>query len=102
MANEIYVAELDQMLKEVPGEVFLIDLMNNEDFERNHLPGAVNIPAEDLRNHFSEIPKNKKVVVVCRRGLTKSDNAVRQLHESGFTNVKKLTGGTEGWINYKK
>jgi rhodanese-related sulfurtransferase len=98
MENVINVAELDQSLKQSSDQVFLIDLMSKEDFARNHIPGAVNIPAEDLRNRFAEIPKNKNIVVACRKGLMKSDNALRQLRESGFTNAKKLSGGIAGWF----
>ena len=98
MENVINVAELDQSLKQSSDQVFLIDLAKKEDFARNHIPRAVNIPAEDLRNRFAEIPKNKNIVVACRTGLTKSDNALRQLRESGFTNARKLSGGTAGWF----
>ncbi len=98
MENVINVAELDQSLKQSSDQIFLIDLTRKEDFARNHIPGSVNIPAEDLRNRFAEIPKNKNIVVACRTGSTKSDNALRQLRESGFTNARKLTGGTAGWF----
>lgn len=100
MENEITVEELNQSLKERSGNIFLIDLMNKEDFTTNHIPGAINIPVEELGNRVSEIPKDKNVVVVCRRGLTKSDQALEQLHNSGFANAKKLHGGTSGWFGY--
>ena len=100
MENEINVAELDQSVRQSSDQVFLIDLMSKEDFAGNHIPGAVNIPVEELKNRIAEIPKNKNVVVACRRGLMKSDIALQQLHESGFTNAKKLAGGTAGWFAF--
>jgi rhodanese-related sulfurtransferase len=100
MENEINVEELNQSFKESPGQIFLIDLMSKEDFASNHIPGAINIPVEELENHISGIPKDKNVVVVCRRGLMKSDLALEKLHKSGFTNAKKLSGGTSGWFGY--
>ena len=100
MENEINVAELEQSLRQSSDQVFLIDLMNKEDFAGNDNPGAVNIPVEELKNRIAEIPKNKNVVVACRRGLMKSDVALQQLHDSGFTNAKKLAGGTAGWFDF--
>lgn len=67
MENEINVTDLDQSLRQSPDQVFLIDLMSKEDFAGNHIPGAVNIPVEELKNHIAEIPKDKNVVVACRR-----------------------------------
>ncbi len=100
MKNEITADELDQSLKQSADQFFVIDLMSKEDFVANHIPGAFNIPVEELNNRLAEIPKEKNVVVVCRRGLTKSDLALQQLHQSGFTNAQKLSGGTTGWFDH--
>jgi len=98
MEKEISPAKLRQALKQTPGEVFLIDLMTKEEFAESHVPGAVNIPVAELEDHLSQIPKDKQVVVVCRKGLTKSDMALEKLNNSGFSNTKKLEGGTLGWF----
>ena len=90
MEEEINVAELNQFLSQSSENIFLIDLMNSEDFAGNHIPGAINIPVEELKDRIAEIPKDKDVVVVCRRGLMKSDLALQQLHESGFTTATKM------------
>ena len=92
----ISVAELNKSIE--ANEVFLIDLMNKEDFTNSHIPGAVNIPIEELGNRLSEIPKDKDLVVACRRGLMKSDLALQQLHRSGFRDAKKVNGGTNAWF----
>ena len=97
MESEITAAELSQSLE--ASSVFLIDLMNKEDFAGNHIPGAVNIPVDELENRVSEIPKDKNVVVACRKGLMKSDLALEHLNKLGFTNTKKLTGGTINWFD---
>jgi rhodanese-related sulfurtransferase len=100
MQKEISVDDLDRSLKESADHFFVIDLMSKEDFSVNHIPGAVNIPVEELNNRLAEIPKDKNVVVVCRRGLMKSDLALQQLQQSGFTNAQKLSGGTSGWFDH--
>ena len=100
MQNEISVDELDQSLKQSPDQFFVIDLMSREEFATNHIPGTINIPVEELNNRLAEIPIEKNIVVVCRRGLTKSDLALQQLHQSGFANAQKLAGGTTEWVEH--
>jgi rhodanese-related sulfurtransferase len=100
MQNEISVDELDQSLKGSADQFFVIDLMSKEDFAANHIPGAVNIPVEELNSRLAEIPKDKNIVVACRRGLMKSDLALQQLHQLGFANAQKLVGGTAGWVDH--
>jgi len=94
----ISAAALNQRLSQSPEKVFLIDLMNKEEFAGTHIPGAVNIPIEELANHLLEIPKDKTVVLACRKGLMKSDSGLELLRKSGFTNSMKLEGGTSGWF----
>ena len=100
MQNEISVDELDRSLKGSADHFFVIDLMSKEDFAANHIPGAVNIPVEELNNRLGEIPKDKNTVVAYRKDLMKSDLALQQLHKSGFTNAQKLSGGTTGWVDH--
>jgi len=100
MQNEISVDDLDRALKQSADQFFVIDLMSKEDFAANHIPGAVNIPVEELNNRLAEIPKEKNIVVACRKGLMKSDLALQQLQQSGFTNAQKLSGGTFGWVDH--
>ncbi len=97
-SQQVTAAELSQLLKESPNGIFLIDLMNKDDYVMSHVPGTVNIPVEELENRMAEIPRDKEVVVVCRRGLMKSDMALQKLQQSGFADAKKLTGGTVGWF----
>ena len=97
MEGEITAAELSQSLE--ASSVFLIDLMSKEDFAGSHIPGAVNIPVDELENRVSGIPKYKNVVVACRKGLMKSDLALEHLNKLGFINAKKLTGGTINWFD---
>ncbi len=97
--ESVTVEELRQSLRQSPEQVFIIDLMNQEDFAKRHIPGAVNIPIDELEKRASEIPKDKTVVAVCNRGLTKSELGLQRLHQLGFTDAKKLTGGSTGWFD---
>lgn len=41
----------------------VIDVRSPEDYAAGHIPGAENIPADELERHLAEIPKDKPVVV---------------------------------------
>jgi rhodanese-related sulfurtransferase len=97
--ESISVAELGQLLNQSTNEVFVIDLMGPADYANKHIPGAFNIPVEELETRFAEIPRDKAVVVACKMGFKKSEMALEQLHKAGFSNAKKLTGGTVGWFD---
>jgi len=102
MQNKIGAYELDRSLKRSADQFFVIDLMSKEDFAANHIPVAANIPVEELNNRLGEIPKEKNIVVACRKGLMKSDLALQQLHQAGFTNAQKLSDGTAVWVDHFK
>ena len=72
--------------------VMLIDTRTPEEFSFGTIAGAVNIPLDELRNHLSDIPKDKPVVVFCAVGL-RGYLALRILAGHGYKNVRNLTGG---------
>jgi rhodanese-related sulfurtransferase len=41
----------------------VIDVRSPEDYAAGHIPGAANIPADEVERHLGEIPKDKPVVV---------------------------------------
>ena len=79
-------------------DAYLIDVRNELQFSTKTIEGAINIPAEKLRDRLDEIPKDKKVVVFCNKGFT-SYNASRILTQHGFDNVYSLSGG---YLLYKE
>jgi rhodanese-related sulfurtransferase/predicted transcriptional regulator len=48
------------------GDVTLIDVRPASEFAAGHLPGAINIPAEELDARLAEIPAERDVVAYCR------------------------------------
>lgn len=73
---------------------FLIDVRPEISYKTNTIKGAINIPATQLRNRLTEIPKDKKVVLFCVTGYT-SYIASRILLQNGFKNVYSFAGGFE-------
>ena len=73
-------------------EVMLIDTRTPEEFSFGSIPGAINIPLEDLRDRMSEVPTSKPVVLFCAVGL-RGYLAQRILMGNGYRNVRNLSGG---------
>lgn len=73
-------------------EVLLIDTRTAEEFSFGSIPGAVNIPVDDLRERISEVPTDKPVVLFCAVGL-RGYLAQRILMGIGYRNVRNLSGG---------
>lgn len=73
-------------------EVMLIDTRTPEEFSFGSIPGAINIPLDDLRDRMSEVPTSKPVVLFCAVGL-RGYLAQRILMGNGYRNVRNLLGG---------
>ena len=74
----------------------LLDVRSAEEFGRGHLPGALNIPVQELDHRLGELgPTSGDVVVYCRSGR-RSSRATRLLREHGFTRVHDL-GPMTAW-----
>lgn len=80
------VAEID--LK----NAMLLDVRTEEEYNLGTIEGAVNIPLDELRGRFEELPCNKDIYVFCQAGL-RGYIACRILMQHGFKNVKNLSGG---------
>ena len=74
----------------------LVDVRTDGEFAQGHLPGAKNIPVQDLPARADEVgDKSKPVVVYCRSGQ-RSARAKRLLEEAGYEQVINL-GPMSAW-----
>ena len=78
--------------------VKLIDIRTNEEFQKQHIPGVINIPSEILTDMTSQFLKDEIIVCVCNHGKERSQKAAETLYNSGFTQTFYLEGGTAGWL----
>ena len=85
--------------REVAGlsdETVRIDVRTRHEYQLGSIPGFINIPVDELREHLSELPKDKPIVVTCAVGL-RGYLAYRILTQNGFTDVRNLSGGYKTW-----
>lgn len=79
----------------------ILDVRSPQEFERGHVPGAINIPHDQLAQRLQElaIQKTDEVVVYCRSGR-RAANAGAVLKANQFTNVRDLTGHWMEWSSH--
>ncbi len=63
---------------------FLLDVRTPEEFASGHIPGAVNIPVDDLRSRLGELPRDRKIAAYCQVGQ-RGYLATRILMQKGFS-----------------
>ena len=73
------------------GSVTLLDTRTEKEYAGGHIPGAINIPLDSLRERIGELDRTKPVYVNCYSGL-RSYIACRILSGNGFT-CYNLSGG---------
>lgn len=83
-------------LAELPADTIRIDVRTRDEYKLGTIPGFINIPVDELREHSDELPKEKPIVVTCAVGL-RGYLAYRILVQKGFKNVRNLSGGYKTW-----
>lgn len=79
-----------------PEEYQLVDIRDESSAAYGKIPGAVHIPEEELLDRIEELPKNKKFILYCMKGIFSKEAAAR-LQEKEIQ-VYSLEGGYTGWL----
>lgn len=70
----------------------IVDVRGPQEYDRWHIPGAVNIPLGKLRGQIDQFPQDKPVYLYCMVGF-RSYLAYRILKQRGIRHVATLAGG---------
>lgn len=92
------VLGLEELLEKLPsGDVVLLDIRPEQEYQAGHIPGAVSVPIEQLPSFSKKLSKHKEYVAYCRGPLCVfADDAVRFLNKEGFK-AKRLEEGFPDW-----
>ena len=92
----ITAEEAKQIMDSEEGYIIL-DTRTREEFEEGHIPGAVLIPHDQIKEKAEEVltDKDQLILVYCRSGR-RSKIAAEALVELGYTNIKEF-GGIIDW-----
>lgn len=86
-------------LLDVGERIQFIDLRLQDEFQRQHLPGARSIPLKELERRHPEVPKSGYVILYCGcpPGKVEEAFAYQWLRHLGYRNVSVLQGGFNEW-----
>lgn len=95
--TDILPTELMQRIKAKQAGLIL-DVRTPEEYAEGHIPGAINIPHDQLSSRHREIAahKNKDIVLYCRSGR-RVGIAADILQAAGFSKLLHLAGDMGSW-----
>lgn len=93
-----YIDISAQQAKEMidKGEVFILDVRTQEEYNAGHIRNSTLIPVQDLSKRLNEVPRDRKILVYCRTG-GRSAAASEILVNNGFTRIYNMKGGIMEW-----
>lgn len=88
----------EELLKRIKAdEIMVIDVRPAGEFQAGHIPGAINIPIEELPKQLKKLPGNQEIVAYCRGPYCMlAFEAVDKLREAGFQ-ARRLEDGFPEW-----
>lgn len=99
MTDVITRAELQDLMQ---GEaVVVIDALPSSYFDREHLPGAINLVESEVDDRAAELlpDKGAAIVTYCSNaGCGNSQAVANRLERLGYTNVRKYRDGIQDWV----
>ena len=97
-ADDTEQVDLVELLRRAEaGDVVVLDVRPAPEYAAGHLPGAVNIPLEQLEDRLAELPDDREVVAYCRGAYcVLAHDAVRLLTAHG-RRARRATDGILEW-----
>jgi len=92
---EIPEIEADDAFAEVEAGAFLLDVRETDEWQSGHAPGAVHIPMGDVPARADELPRDRRIVAICRSG-SRSRAITEALVTAGYDAANAI-GGMRAW-----
>ncbi len=86
-----------QKLLEEEGDYTILDVRRPDEFAGGHIPGAVNVPNEEIGDKEpEELPDKEQIIYVYCRSGNRSRQAAEKLAAMGYTGIVEI-GGINDW-----
>lgn len=93
MSPTVTVSELRNF---TPAAALLVDVRSGTEFASGHIPGAVNIPMEQIEARLDDLGSNLPIILICQSG--KRARMAAGLLEPCRRQIAVLDGGTKAWM----
>ena len=91
------ISRKELMQRSKVGLVTILDVRPGEEYEVGHIPGAINVPLEEIGQHLADLPKDQEVIAYCRgEYCVLAFEAVATLRKKGFS-ARRLEEGYPEW-----
>lgn len=89
----------DQIIRKDPS-IQLIDVRNPGEFDQFSLPGAINVPLQDILsdNYYDIMNQSSKMNILYSNGSTEANEAWLLMRQMGYQNNYVLQGGLNYWV----
>lgn len=78
------------------GRTLFVDIRDPDSYRSGHIPKALHLTDANVQEFVASTDKSRPIIVCCYHGNS-SKGATAYLLQNGFTDVRSLTGGFEGW-----
>jgi len=96
--NTIAMLDMKNVLGKLAEGEIILDVRGADEFSGGHLPGARNIPHDQVAQHAGELKKFKVIYIHCQAGR-RAGMAADTLAKLGLNNIICITGGGMGdWM----
>ncbi len=95
MTVEVPELEVDDARDAVTGGAALLDVREPDEWAAGRAPGSVHIPMRDVQQRMGELPRDRRIVTICRSGA-RSRVVAEALIGAGYDAVN-VVGGLKAW-----
>ncbi|NMI89005.1 rhodanese-like domain-containing protein [Nanohaloarchaea archaeon] len=87
------------MDKRKSDDFVLVNVLSRDTYEKGHIPGSINIPADEIEKEVAERFTDTQDIVVywLSEDCHASEKVADKLEEMGFEDVNDSTRSLEGW-----
>lgn len=82
----------EELYRALESGAVVVDVRTPGEYAQGHVPGAINLPVEEVARWADQIPKDRPVYLYCRSG-NRSQKAAEYLAKKGYTNLYNVEGG---------
>ncbi len=96
--DQLEPVDQDQLMDQVrQGDVTVVDVRPEDEYQYGHFPGAISVPLATLEFRLEDLPRDQEIVAYCRGPYcVLAVDAVNLLREKGFQAVR-LEEGAADW-----